>query len=139
MLVRTPGHPGLGDEIFNNDHGPLTSISASPPGSAIKPHIGNRSSFDSIIDDGQRLSQEDLLFEKTRYHSSVFNDDYPFQNDGLLPPNQLFWPLLFTVSDHSPMKEDDTMISVSSILIFLLVTNLQGCILQMLGGKHVCR
>jgi serine/arginine repetitive matrix protein 2 len=108
--------------MFNNnaaaDHGPLTSISALPPESTIRPHVGNRSSFDSIIDDEQRLSQEDS-FEKTHYRSSmssdsVFSDDYPFQNDGLLPPNQLFRPLsVHSIgSIHSPMKEDDTMISV---------------------------
>ena len=118
------GRPGLGDKMFSNnaaaDHGPLTSISASPPESAIRPHVGNHSSFDSIIDDEQRLSQDDLLFEKTHYRSSmssdsVFGDDYSFQNDGLFPPNQLFRPLsVHSIgSIHSPMKEDDTMISVS--------------------------
>ena len=58
--------------------------------------------FDSIIDDKQRLSQDDSLFEKTHYRSSVssdsvLGDDYPFQNNSLLPPNQLFRPLQFTV------------------------------------------
>ena len=119
------GRPGLGDKMFNNaaDHGPLTSISASPPESVTRPHLGNRSSFDSIIDDEQRSSQEDSLFEKTHYRSSVssdsvFGDDYPFHG-GLLPPNQ-FRPLsVHSISSiHSPMKDDDTMISVSSILIF---------------------
>ena len=92
-----PGRPGLGDKMFNNaaDIGPLTSISASPPESAARPHVGNRSSFDSIIDD-ERRSQEDSLFEITHYRSSVssdsvFGDDYPFQG-GPLPPNQ-FRPL----------------------------------------------
>ena len=145
------GRPGLGDKMFNNnaaaDHGPLTSISASPPESAIRPHVGNRSSFDSIIDDEQRLSQEDSLFEKTHYRSSmssdsVFGDDYPFQNDGLLPPNQLFRPLsVHSIgSIHSPMKEDDTMISVSITSIFFAgykLTNIY--VLQMLGGGHVRR
>ena len=116
------GRPGLGDKMFNNatDLGPLTSISASPPENATRPQVGNRSSFDSIIDDDQR-SQEDSLFEKTHYRSSmssdsVFGDDYQFQN-GLLPPNQ-FRPLsvLSINSIHSPMKEDDTMISVSNDL-----------------------
>jgi len=122
--------PGLGDKMFDNaaDHGPLTSISASPPGSSFRPYVSNRSSFDSIIDDEQR-SQEDSLFERTHYRSSmssdsVFNDDYPIQS-GLLPPNQLFRPLsVHSIgSIHSPTKEDDTMISVSSIfIIFWLVT-----------------
>jgi serine/arginine repetitive matrix protein 2 len=88
------GRPGLGDKMFNNaaDLGPLTSISASPPESATRHHVGNRSSFDSIIDDEHRSFQEDSLFEKTHYHSSmssdsVFGDEFHFQN-GLLPPNQ---------------------------------------------------
>ena len=115
------GRPGLGDKMFNNaaDLGPLTSISASPPENSTRPQVGNHLSFDSIIDDDQR-SQEDSLFGKTHYRSSmssdsVFGDDYHFQN-GLLPPNQ-FRPLsVHSISGiHSPMKEDDTMISVSNI------------------------
>ena len=125
------GCPGLGDKMFNNpaDLGPLTSISASPPESAVRLHVGNCSSFDSIIYDEQRLSQEDSLFEKTHNCSSmssdsVFGNDYHFQN-GLLPPNQ-FRPLsVCSISSiHSPMKEDDTMISVSSIALFLPITKL---------------
>ena len=123
------GHPGLGDKMFNNaaDHRLLTSISASPPESASKLHVSNHSSFDSVINDEQRLSQEDSLFEKTQYCSSMssnsFSDDYSIHSDGLLPPNQFFWPLsvLSTSSSfhgHSPMKEDDTMISVRSIFFF---------------------
>ena len=80
------GHPGLGDKMFNNaaDHGALTSISASPLDSTSRPCVGNRSSFDfdSIIDDKQRLSQEDSLFEKTHYQSSMSSDSVfgePFQ------------------------------------------------------------
>jgi serine/arginine repetitive matrix protein 2 len=69
------GRPGLGDKMFNNaaDLGPLTSISASPPESAPRLHVGNCSSFDSIIDDEHRSSQEDSLFEKTHYRSSMSN------------------------------------------------------------------
>jgi serine/arginine repetitive matrix protein 2 len=59
------GRPGLGDKMFKNaaDHGLLTSISASPLESAARPHVGDRSSFDSIIDDKQR-SQEDRCLSK---------------------------------------------------------------------------
>jgi serine/arginine repetitive matrix protein 2 len=88
------GRPGLGDKMFNNatDLGPLTSISASPPESTSRHHVGNRSSFDSIIDYEHRSSQEDSLFKKTHYRSSmssdsVFGDEFHFQN-GLIPPNQ---------------------------------------------------
>jgi serine/arginine repetitive matrix protein 2 len=131
------GRPGLGDKMFNNaaDLGPLTSISASPPEDTNRPQVGNRSSFDSIIDDDQR-SQEDSLFEKTHYRSSVssdsvFGDDYHFQN-GLLPPNQ-FRPLsVHSISSiHSPMKEDDTMISVSSSILFF-------CRLQLFINNDIC-
>ena len=117
------GRPGLGDKMFNNpaDLGPLTSISASPPESATNPHFGK--SFDSIMDDEQGSFMEDSLFEKTHHRSSmssdsVFGDDYPLRS-GLLPPNQ-FRPLsvLSINSIHSPMKEDDTMISVSSFFYF---------------------
>jgi hypothetical protein len=97
------------------DHGPLTSISASPPESATSPHFVK--SFDSILDDEQRSSVEDSLFEKTHHCSSMSSDsdDYSLQN-GPLPLNQ-FRPLsvLSINSVHSPMKEDDTMISVSDI------------------------
>jgi serine/arginine repetitive matrix protein 2 len=79
------GRPGLGDKMFSNpaDPGPLTSISASPPESATSPHFAK--SFDSILDDKQRSSVEDSLFEKTHHmlSDSVFGDDYSLQN-GLL-------------------------------------------------------
>ncbi|KAF8148662.1 hypothetical protein B0H34DRAFT_802878 [Crassisporium funariophilum] len=126
------GRPGLGDKMFDNpaDHGPLTSISASPPESAVRPRFNNdtRNSYDSICDEEQRESMmEDSLFEKTGRASSgsedsVFGDDYSHEyRGGLLPPNQ-FRPLsvLSMNSVHSPSREDDTMIS-------------------MLGGGHVRR
>lgn len=125
------GRPGLGDKMFDNagDHGPLTSITASPPESATRPEFDRRASFDSIIDDEQRSSMEDSLFEKTNNRSSMssdsvfFGDDdsHPMHGGGLLPPNQ-FRPVsvISTHSIHSPMKEDDTMISVS-IVFFDLV------------------
>ena len=124
------GRPGLGDKMFNNaaDLGPLTSISSSPPESARNHRLGNRSSFDSIVDDEQRSSLgEGSLFEKTHYRSSmssdsVFGDDYsqPLQG-GLLPPNH-FRPLsVASISSiHSPLKDNDTMISVSFFNFFFL-------------------
>jgi hypothetical protein len=125
------GHPGLGDKMFNNaaDLGPLTSISASPPESATRHHVGNCSSFDSIIDDEHRSSQEDSSFEKTHYRSSmssdsVFGDEFHIQS-GLLPPNQFRPVSVRSISSiHSPMREDDTMISVSSFHLFFRVTEL---------------
>jgi len=95
------GRPGLGDKMFDNaaDHGPLTSISASPPESdASQRRFGRRNSFDSIMDEEQRFSM--LL---TLYRS------------GPLPPHQ-FRPLsvLSTGSVYSLADDDVTMISVSS-------------------------
>ncbi len=127
-----PARPGLGDKMFEgvSDHGPLSSISASPPENTdvSRNLISHRASFDSIMDDEQRSLMDDSLFEKTGQRSSmssdsVFGDDlsHPYQG-GLLPPNQ-FRPLsVMSVSSvHSPMKDDDTMISVSlSLFNFFL-------------------
>ena len=119
------GRPGIGDKMFDHavDLGPLTSISASPPEKLdiSDSHSDHRSSFDSILDDDQRPSIEDSLFEKTGHRSSISSDSvfgedncHPYQG-GLLPPNQ-FRPLsvLSVNSVHSPMEEGDTMIPVSS-------------------------
>jgi serine/arginine repetitive matrix protein 2 len=118
------GRPGLGEKMFEKceQSMPLTAISASPPESISGGRLGNRSSFDSILDNDRRSSTEDSLFDKTENRSSmssdsVFGDDDPHSghlNGHLLLPNQ-FRPLsmLSVNSAHSPMKEDDTMISVS--------------------------
>ena len=115
--------PGLGDKMFESisDHGPLSSISASPPEKTDISHnlISHCTSFDSIMDDGQLSSMDDSLFEKTGQQSSmssdsVFGDDlsHPYEG-GLLPPNQFRQLSVMSVSSvHSPMREDDTMISV---------------------------
>jgi serine/arginine repetitive matrix protein 2 len=72
---------------------------------------------------------EDSLFEKTGNRSSVssdsvFGDDFshPYPG-GLLPPNQ-FPPLsvLSRNSVHSPMRDDDTMISVSPLFYVVVST-----------------
>ncbi|KAF9457373.1 hypothetical protein BDZ94DRAFT_1175700 [Collybia nuda] len=125
------GRPGVGDKMFDtagDHHMPLTSISASPPES-LDHRFGNRASFDydSIMDDDRRSSMDDSLFDKTGRPSSISSDSvFGFDNSnssrgGLLPPGQ-FRPLsiISMNSTHSPMKEDDTMIS-------------------MLGGGHVRR
>jgi serine/arginine repetitive matrix protein 2 len=120
------GRPGIGDKMFNHsDHGmPLAAITASPTESTIDKSAGNRTSFDydSIID-GDRGLADDSLFEKTGHRmlvssdsDSVFGYNDHIQHGGLLPPNH-FCPLsvlsLGRTSTHSPMKDDDTMISVS--------------------------
>jgi hypothetical protein len=120
------GRPGLGDKMFETaaDHGmPLTSISASPPESLAPEQLRNHSSFDSILDDDRRSSMNDSLFDKTGNRSSMssdsvfgYDDHHPPQ--GHLLPSMHLRPLsAFTVNSvHSPMKEDDTMISVSSLI-----------------------
>ncbi|KAF8170708.1 hypothetical protein K438DRAFT_1982567 [Mycena galopus ATCC 62051] len=119
------GRPGVGDKMFDTamDHRqPLRAISASPPES--RGELRNRSSYDSIIDEERRSSSmEDSLFEKTGHRSSMssdsvfgYDDDHP-PNGHLLPPHQ-FRPLSvlsFNNSVHSPVKDDDTMISVETI------------------------
>ncbi|KAJ7126033.1 hypothetical protein C8R44DRAFT_733950 [Mycena epipterygia] len=129
VSVARLGRPGVGDKMFDTamDHGmPLRAISASPPES--RSGLRNRSSYDSIMDEERRSSMEDSLFEKTGHRSSMSSDsvfgydDHNAPNGHLLPPNQ-FRPLsMLSVhnSIHSPMREDDTMIS-------------------MLGGGHVRR
>jgi len=101
------GRPGIGDKMVDHavDLGPLTSIPASPP----------NASYDSIMDNEQRSSVEDSLFENTGQRSlissdSVFGDDTLHSHSlGLLPPNQ-FRPLsvLSFNSNHGPIHEDGT-------------------------------
>src|SRR5215472_16389630 len=100
----------------------LSAISLSPPDSMSNKHIGNWSSFDSIMDNDRCFSMVDLLFDKTGQRSSVssdyvFGDDekhLPARNQQLLVPNQLcLLSMVSIASSHSPMKEDDMMISVS--------------------------
>ncbi|KAJ7058075.1 hypothetical protein C8F01DRAFT_1149410 [Mycena amicta] len=123
------GRPGVGDKMFDTAYDrsmPLSAISASPPES--RSDFRNHSSYDSIMDEGRGSSMEDSLFEKTGHRSSMSSDsvfgydDHHPPNGHLLPPNQ-FRPLSMLSmnnSTHSPMREDDTMIT-------------------MLGGGHVRR
>jgi len=56
------GRSRLRDNMFETaaDHGPLTSISASPPeGTTSQSRFGHRNSFDCIMDKEQRFSMED--------------------------------------------------------------------------------
>lgn len=150
------GRPGLGDKMLESalDYGmPLTSILASPPDSTTANHYGNRTSYDSILDDegrrsstdyeDRKSSSDDSLFDKTGHRSSAssesvfgYDDAHPPQGD-LLPSNQ-FRPLSMfsSASVHSANREDDTMISVSQFSTQLFVSN---HLFQMLGGGHVRR
>ncbi|KAL4064764.1 hypothetical protein V8B97DRAFT_2010772 [Scleroderma yunnanense] len=133
------GRPGLGDKMLESafDHGmPLTAISASPPeslaGSIRSERITSeeyeyRSTYDSIMDsrnEPQKTTVEDSIFEKTGYRTSVSSSDSTFfgkdSSDGRKPPRYRPISSFSIASSHSPVKEDDTMIS-------------------MLGGGHVRR
>ncbi|ESK93500.1 hypothetical protein Moror_1670 [Moniliophthora roreri MCA 2997] len=124
------GRPGIGDKMFDApDYGaPLQSISASPPESTNADNYTDRfntqSYLDSILDADQQSVAEDSLFEKTGQRSSVSSDSV-FGNDEdasnqLLPPTYRPLSSISIQSIHSPMKDDDTMLS-------------------MIGGGHVRR
>ena len=130
--ARHLGRPGLGDKMLESalDYAmPLTSISASPPQNAASQ--GDQMSYDSIIDDqGHKSSNQydnrmsfsgDSLFDQTGNESSmssgsVFGHDASHRPQGHMLPSNQFRPLsmISFTSDHSPSREDDTMISVSS-------------------------
>ncbi|KAG0697268.1 hypothetical protein DFH29DRAFT_160061 [Suillus ampliporus] len=132
------GRPGLGDKMLDSalDRGmPLTAISASPPESPAgsvrseqfrSDQYANCMSYDSIMGSDREpqppSNMEDSLFEKTGHRTSVSSSDSAFFGvDSSHAPPQ-FRPLSsFSIASvHSPLKEDDTMIS-------------------MLGGGHVRR
>ncbi|KAF8996426.1 hypothetical protein BDQ17DRAFT_1364415 [Cyathus striatus] len=127
------GRPGIGDKMFDADRAmPLEPITASPSESLAAPEFTgreNRFSYDSIMDNDRRSSMQDSLFDRTGYRNSassesLFGDDYAQPGGrGLLPPGHFHFRPLSIISlnsAHSPMKDDDTMIS-------------------MLGGGHVRR
>jgi hypothetical protein len=127
------GRPGLGDKMLESvfDHGmPLCAISASPTRS-IDEQFDNRSSYDSIMDMGS-LPHEDSLFDKTGTATSSSSGDSVFFEDSQ-PPHvdcilgHRFRPVsvISMDSNHSPCKEDDTMISVSSYNSYELHYDLQ--------------
>ncbi|KAH9846904.1 hypothetical protein C2E23DRAFT_872120 [Lenzites betulinus] len=126
---RPMARPGLGDKMFETSRGaPLSAISASPESTYSDPAEANRSSWDSIMDNdgGRYTSVEDSLFDKTRNRTSVSSESVfgfdPYAQYARPPPSHQFRPLsiMSEMSVHSPIKEDDTMIS-------------------MLGGGHVRR
>jgi len=68
--------PGLGDKMLDSARDyrmPLTRSQASPPGSAICERVGNKTSFDSIIDCDRPFSS-DSIFDKTNQHSSASSE-----------------------------------------------------------------
>ncbi|PIL26963.1 hypothetical protein GSI_10101 [Ganoderma sinense ZZ0214-1] len=129
---RPVARPGLGDKMFDNAHGaPLSAISASPESTySEEQDERTRPSWDSIMDNetGRFTSVvEDSLFDKTGKRTSmssesVFGIDPSFAQYARYLPSQRYRPLsiMSEASVHSPVKEDDTMIT-------------------MLGGGHVRR
>ncbi|KAH8096901.1 hypothetical protein BXZ70DRAFT_895536 [Cristinia sonorae] len=124
---RRLGRPGLGDRMFEMDHGvPLTAISASPPeslsGSMMRDRTEfNQTEFDSIMDaDDRRYSiAEDSLFERTGYKSegSYSEDESVFGYDGSRPQINVarqFRPLsMMSVASIRPGDaQDDTMVTM---------------------------
>ena len=137
--MRGMDRPGLGDKMFEMDHGmPLTSITASPTGSFASEFLSQpgpssqfyRTTYDSIIDAERPSYPEDPIFSKTGYRSSAYSSDgsvFGFDMSdpgqgrrmsgvpGFLPPNH-FRPLsmMSVASAHSAQRDDDTMITVST-------------------------
>ena len=119
------GRPGVGDKMFESaaDHGPLTSISASPPESTAG-DLAQKSSYDSILDDDRR-STVDSIFDNTGQRSSVSSDSvFGYDNEAirgnLFPPTHFRPVSIISIGNPGTPHEDDTMIS-------------------MLGGGHVRR
>ncbi|OJT03398.1 hypothetical protein TRAPUB_5996, partial [Trametes pubescens] len=127
---RNMARPGLSDRMFETSRGaPLNAISASPESTYSDADGANRTSWDSIMDNDRYPSAvEDSLFDKTRNRTLMSNesvlgfDPYAQYLCAPPPPSQQFRPLsiMSKMSERSPPKEDDTMIS-------------------MLGGGHVHR
>lgn len=120
--------PGLGDKMFDTaDQAlPLSSISPTSSLSRFSPSQmfnQHQSTFDSILDGDRRISMDvpDSIFDKTGQRTSVISENSVFgrDDDACIQPGNLssyqFRPLSFVseASVHSPVKDDDTMISVS--------------------------
>ena len=122
---RPMARPGLGDKMFDNAHGaPLSAISASPESTYSEPEEVNRTSWDSIMDNTGRYTSvvDDSIFDKTGKRTSVssesvFGFDPSYAQYGRYMPSQQFRPLsiMSEMSAHSPVKEDDTMITVRAL------------------------
>jgi len=112
---------------------PLTAISTSLPeslaGSVCSEWITSeeyeyRTTYDSIMDSctkPQKTTVENSIFEKTGYHTSVSSSDSMFfgkNSDGHNPPHYCPISSFGIASSHRPVKEHDTMISVSVSTIY---------------------
>ena len=127
VSARVP-RPTLGDKMLNSKHDycvPLTSITASPPGSVSSDdsyqRLRYRGSFDSIMDDERpSYSRDSIIDQSNRRTSSTF--DSAFGQDGshsthTLSQFRINDALAFSlfsaeVDSVDPKREDETMISV---------------------------
>ena len=121
------GRPGLGDKMFDTTDRalpPSSTLSTRSPYEFSLSPIPGQSTLDSILDGDRRISLEvpDSIFDKSGQRISVISEKSIFgrdDDDACIQPGDLplyqFRPLSFSseVSAHSPVKDDDTMISVS--------------------------
>ena len=119
------GYPGLGDKMLKSafDYGmPLMVISASSPESLAGSIRSERitlgefeyhTMYDSIMDSCNEL-------QKTANCTSVFSLDSTFFGKNFEGHNPRYCPIssFSTASEHDPVKENDTMISVSTSAIY---------------------
>jgi serine/arginine repetitive matrix protein 2 len=128
MSVRVP-RPALGDKMLDSKHDyclPLTSIAASPPESVTftsKAHMRRQDSFDSILDDESHSYSRDSIMDQSKSShkltsESVFGRDWSQMSHSPLDQFNVNdtrpFSFLSAESDSfDPMREDDTMITVS--------------------------
>ncbi|KAH9923820.1 uncharacterized protein B0H18DRAFT_1105173 [Fomitopsis serialis] len=114
------GRPGLGDKMFDNDHGmPLSAISASPPES-VAGDLRSQPSWESFVPADRGVAADDSVYEDSEDYHTTMSRDSVFGNAGSNSQyyNQLqrrpFRPVsvISDMSVHDPRKEDDTMITM---------------------------
>ncbi|KAH9837979.1 uncharacterized protein C8Q71DRAFT_898946 [Rhodofomes roseus] len=114
------GRPGLGDKMFDNDHGmPLTAISASPPES-VAGDLRSNASWESFVPADRRASADESIYEDSEDYHTTMSRDSVF---GCTGSNSQYYDqmqrrpfrpvsVISDMSVHHPGKEDDTMITM---------------------------
>ena len=137
------GRPGLGEKMFDTTDRALPPLSTRSPYEFSLSPMPDQSTLDSILDGDRRISVEvpDSIFDKSGQRISVISESSVFGGDddaciqpGNLPLHQ-FRPLSFSseVSAHSPLKDDDTMISVSFLYVWMiLVLKIVRCLVAVM-------
>ncbi|RPD69768.1 hypothetical protein L226DRAFT_526450 [Lentinus tigrinus ALCF2SS1-7] len=110
----------VGDKMFNVHSAPLSTISSSPERMYSEPEEVNRTSWDSIMDNTGRYTSvvDNSIFDKTDQQTSVSSESIcgfapSYVQYGRYMTSQQFRPLsiMSEMSFHSPVKEDDIMIT----------------------------